>query len=637
MKKFVLPFLLSLNLLALTTKAQLILPNFSPAKVVEELSTNNDESTPLFYNDGTGVYFSRTYFKGKGENQEVDGQEIFFSEKKGLVWNKPLRLFRREVISGENSLVGTSKDGNRLYLLNTLATEKNATRKLVYIDQTSKDVWSTPVEIKIPGLVFGEKYANFFITPNGKICLISISISNKILNEDLFVSLKDKNGNWGNMINLGKTINTNRFEVYPYTTNEGKNLYFSSDGHGGYGMSDLFVSHRLGDSWTKWTKPLNIGEPFNSGEYDASFSMASGKDVYFTSTRNKKHNNIYFTEATGGFTYANSVQGTFMLKGIAAKNKKLRVEDEDGNLIEEIFTDENGLFKFLKLTSEENFLLKLAEEDSDLFEGSKIYFVDGNGEKTARYILTKDGMFVNSKDLKAETEIQGMFSYNNLPSIKAGLIIIDENGFPLDTIFTDEKGNFNYSFLVYDDQFSFLPLNMTNDEYRNVDLYLTDRNGNKLKSLVPAQLHKIPNSLVAFEDRDSKRTTGIDAEMINGADSEIAAFNKMTVGGRIIYFDFSSLVPSKAEMSKLSNPISILKLDPTRIIILTGYTDNVGTSAFNESYSLKRAMIIHDYLISKGIGAKSIKVIAMGENNPAQSNDTTEGKKKNRRVTVDIK
>jgi outer membrane protein OmpA-like peptidoglycan-associated protein len=84
---------------------------------------------------------------------------------------------------------------------------------------------------------------------------------------------------------LGKTLNTNMYEGSPHLAADGKTLYFSSEGLGGSGVADLFISRRLDDSWQRWSTPVNLGAAINSEEEDSSIDVAlDGKGAYFLSS-----------------------------------------------------------------------------------------------------------------------------------------------------------------------------------------------------------------------------------------------------------------------------------------------------------------------------------------------------------------
>lgn len=100
---------------------------------------------------------------------------------------------------------------------------------------------------------------------------------------DIFYS-QYKNGYWDDPVNLGPVINTSGNESYPYI-NEAGELFFSSDGHGGQGGKDIFVTKQRGSGWHP---PVNLKAPINS-KYD-DFSIIADplmNEGYFSSGRGK--------------------------------------------------------------------------------------------------------------------------------------------------------------------------------------------------------------------------------------------------------------------------------------------------------------------------------------------------------------
>jgi hypothetical protein len=100
---------------------------------------------------------------------------------------------------------------------------------------------------------------------------------------DLFITRKtgDK---WASPENLGKLINTKSNELYPFLDNS-NNLYFSSDGHPGYGGYDIFVSKFNGK---KWEEPVNLTKLINSPDDDVAFTLnrLNGKTGFYSSIDN---------------------------------------------------------------------------------------------------------------------------------------------------------------------------------------------------------------------------------------------------------------------------------------------------------------------------------------------------------------
>lgn len=76
--------------------------------------------------------------------------------------------------------------------------------------------------------------------------------------------------------------------------------------------------------------------------------------------------------------------------------------------------------------------------------------------------------------------------------------------------------------------------------------------------------------------------------------------------------------------------------NPEISIILTGHTDNIGTTAANMNLSRERALSVKNYLVGKGVAKTRIEAQGMGESRPIASNDTEEGRQKNRRTEISI-
>ncbi|MEQ1553046.1 MAG: OmpA family protein [Ferruginibacter sp.] len=99
---------------------------------------------------------------------------------------------------------------------------------------------------------------------------------------DLYISYKNKNGQWSEATNMGNLINTNSWESAPSLSADKSELYFSSTRQGGYGGSDIWVSKNING---QWQKPENMGEKINTiGDDGCPFIHADNQTFYFNST-----------------------------------------------------------------------------------------------------------------------------------------------------------------------------------------------------------------------------------------------------------------------------------------------------------------------------------------------------------------
>lgn len=109
-------------------------------------------------------------------------------------------------------------------------------------------------------------------------------------NTDLYVSVKNEDGSWGDPINLGDVINTPFAEKNPYLHPDRETLYFCSDGHPGLGGYDIFMSKRLDPNrWDKWSKPVNLGISVNGIDDDAFYLTSIGNKALVVSSKEKEN------------------------------------------------------------------------------------------------------------------------------------------------------------------------------------------------------------------------------------------------------------------------------------------------------------------------------------------------------------
>ena len=106
---------------------------------------------------------------------------------------------------------------------------------------------------------------------------------------------------------------------------------------------------------------------------------------------------------------------------------------------------------------------------------------------------------------------------------------------------------------------------------------------------------------------------------------------------RAVYFDFNKYNIRKDAVPVLDEAVSLLKQEPESVgVISAGHTDSIGSAKYNMGLSLRRANAVKDYLVSKGISAKRIKVEGFGLTQPVASNKTAEGRAQNRRVELKL-
>jgi OOP family OmpA-OmpF porin len=104
-----------------------------------------------------------------------------------------------------------------------------------------------------------------------------------------------------------------------------------------------------------------------------------------------------------------------------------------------------------------------------------------------------------------------------------------------------------------------------------------------------------------------------------------------------VKFDFDKAVVKSEYNGHLQAVASFMKTYPNTTVQLEGYTDNIGTEAYNLSLSVRRAESVKAYLVEKfGIAGSRLTTKGYGVAQPVATNDTMEGRRQNRRVMAEI-
>jgi OOP family OmpA-OmpF porin len=102
------------------------------------------------------------------------------------------------------------------------------------------------------------------------------------------------------------------------------------------------------------------------------------------------------------------------------------------------------------------------------------------------------------------------------------------------------------------------------------------------------------------------------------------------------FFDFDRAVLKPDGKAKLDDLTSKLQGMNLEVIIAVGHTDSVGSTAYNQKLSVRRAEAVKAYLVSKGIEANRVYTEGKGEKQPVADNKSAAGRAKNRRVEVEV-
>ncbi|MDX2191675.1 MAG: OmpA family protein [Bacteroidota bacterium] len=255
-----------------------------PTKLSDAVNSSCDELSATISQDGTVLLFSRAICKDN-IGGEVAGQDVYMSKKNDDgSWGTAFNL--GSVINNkfENAPAGLSEDKNKIFLFNVYRSGNRMSPGLSFSTKKGSDTsWHLPKAIVLKNFKFAQKsFISVSVTPDSKHMVISRYRKDSTDAEDLFISHADDKGNWSEPVNMGQDVNSVGFETSPFLAND-STLYFASNGWGGYGDADIFVSKRLDKSWMKWSRPQNLGNNINTKGFDGYFSVSKNGDAYFVS------------------------------------------------------------------------------------------------------------------------------------------------------------------------------------------------------------------------------------------------------------------------------------------------------------------------------------------------------------------
>ncbi len=249
------------------------------------INTEYAELVPIVSPDGKTLYFDR---KNAPENTggPADPDDIYYSTLKADgTWGPAVNIGPPLNTPGSDVLFWLSPDGNTALVYH--GKQVNGQDMGLAITRKVKGKWTEPKKIEIEGLESLGNYYYAHMSADGKRLLLSYAPAPErdSYNFDIFYSpaLSNDYMRWGTPTPLTGMINTPFSEGAPFIAADNRTLYFISDRPENYGLSDIYVVRRTGDSWLKWTPPQNLGEFINTPMYEAGISIPASGDWLYTS------------------------------------------------------------------------------------------------------------------------------------------------------------------------------------------------------------------------------------------------------------------------------------------------------------------------------------------------------------------
>jgi outer membrane protein OmpA-like peptidoglycan-associated protein/tetratricopeptide (TPR) repeat protein len=469
----------------------------------DELKTGMHEANAVFTKDGKTMYFTR--------NNSKNG-----TKKKNDDKISNLQIFKAELVDGKWTTI------------------------------TALPFSSPNYSVEHPALSANEKVLYFASDMPGS--LGSFDIYSVNVNKGAFDTPK----------NLGPLVNTDKREQFPFVSNDNK-LYFSSDGHLGYGSLDVFVSDINGN---EYSEPVNIGLPLNSNLDDFSFNIDSDtKEGYFASNRDggKGSDDIYQFKEIKDLIVEDCKQfiaGTItdVDTKLVLENATVMLQDSAKKTLNTVTTSVDGKFSFAVACESSYTIVAFKEKYTNESRTLEI-------GKTRN--ITNDG----SLALKS-----------------------------LDAIKLEEQKNAE---------------DKRKEEIR-LEKEKRDKEALALIALNEATKKAKADEIAAGEAKKKEKENQIMAQEKDVVKDK----DRLIIKTDPIYFDYNMWYIRKESKVVLGRVVALMNKYPGMVIEIGSHTDSRGNAKFNEELSQKRANSTREFIIQSGINASRVSAKGYGESVP---------------------
>jgi flagellar motor protein MotB len=433
--------------------------------------------------------------------------------------------------------------------------------------------------------------------------------------EDFYISHLH-NDQWSKAVSAGYPLNTSQNEGAQTLSSDGRYMYFTAcDKPDGQGKCDIYFSSFDGKNWTL---PMNIGPPVNTRAWESQPSVsANGRMLFFTSNRPG---------------------------GLGGMDLWYSILDEDGkwkipvNLGKTINTIGDEMSPFIH------------------FDGKTLYF-SSNG----RIGMGGSDIFISKmNDDTTWTEPVNLGYPINTYNDEMGLII-DASGQKayFSSRRDDARGKDIYSFTVYEsvrpEPVSYFKGSVFEKETGRLLIASYDLVNLKTDHILVSGLTDVTGTFLLCLPPDNNYGLNVSKDgylfysdnfMFEGIHSAREPFIKrielspIRVGEKLtlsnVFYEFDSWAIKKESYSELNRLARLLSDNKNITVEIGGYTDSIGTAAYNLDLSEKRARSVLNYLVGKGIIADRLRYKGYGATSPIGNNVTYDGRKLNRRTEIRI-
>ncbi len=259
---------------------------YSKENMGSNINTTHSDIAPVISPDGKTLYIAQNKNNSYIAN-DSDYDIVYSTLQPDGTWS-PYKNIGYPLNNGkDNVVIAVTPDNNTLMvegLYNADGSYKSD--QGISVSYRTASGWSVPKEIVIEDYYNKDVYESFCPTGDRQVIVMSVQRDDTYGKKDLYVSFLQPDGTYSKPKNMGPVLNSYDHEGTPFIAPDNKTMYFYSYTLPGYGSADIFVSKRLDDTWTKWSKPKNLGKKINTSDWDVYYTVAAKGDyAYLVSSK----------------------------------------------------------------------------------------------------------------------------------------------------------------------------------------------------------------------------------------------------------------------------------------------------------------------------------------------------------------
>ncbi len=262
----------------------------------DKINSEHADYNPVLPVDESIIIFTsrreHEVHKGKDPRDNKYFENIFINVKSVNEWTTPTPLSNIINTPSHDACIGLSADGSELFVY------KPDNGGDIFVSNLLGTIWGEPKSLG-PNINSDAWEPCMSISADGKTIFFVSSRTGGKGGNDIYMSKKQANGEFGPAILLSDKINTPAHEFSPFIHPDGKTLYFSSMGYNSMGGYDIFSCTINLENGEILSTPVNVGYPINTTGDDINFVWsADNKRAYFSSVREEGYGeeDIYVLE-----------------------------------------------------------------------------------------------------------------------------------------------------------------------------------------------------------------------------------------------------------------------------------------------------------------------------------------------------